>query len=287
METKEMIFKNDEFGSFRSVQIDGEPYFVGKDIAEILGYKNTKDALSSHVDDEDKRLLQRSEFATIENHIPKEVFPVDFVQGDIPNRGLTIINESGLYSLIISSKLPSAKRFKHWITSEVLPAIRKHGVYAMDELLENPDTLIAALQSLKEERKKNKALQDTVAVQTQQIAEMQPKASYYDLVLNCKDLVPISVIAKDYGWSANKLNGYLNDKGIQYKQGNVWLLYQKYSRSGYTNTKTYSHPGSDGDIHTSVHTYWTQAGLLFLYNVLKEDGIFPTIERENKEKENG
>lgn len=192
---------------------------------------------------------------------------------------MVIINESGLYSLILSSKLPTAKEFKRWVTAEVLPSIRRHGMYAVDEVLENPDMLIAALMELKEERKRTKALSETVAVQNQQIAEMEPKASYYDVVLNCKDLVAISVIAKDYGWSANKLNRYLHEKGIQYKQGNVWLLYQKYAERGFTSTKTHNFLKPDGTIHISVHTYWTQAGRLFIYDLLKGDGILPSIEK--------
>jgi prophage antirepressor-like protein len=180
------IFNNAEFGSIRTLMINDEPYFVGKDVAESLGYSNTKDALTTHVDAEDKMVIQRSENTTFE----------------IPNRGLTVINESGLYSLVFSSKMPNAKKFKRWVTSEVLPTIRKHGVYAVDELLNDPDMLIAALTKLKVEREKTNALMATVAVQNQQIVEMKPKASYYDVVLNCKDLVAISVIAKDYGWSA-------------------------------------------------------------------------------------
>ena len=128
--TELQIFENPEFGKIRGIEIDGEPWMVGKDVAEALGYSNTKDAISRHVDDEDKQILQRSENATFENHIPKSVLPFNFVPGDIPNRGLTIINESGLYSLIFSSKLPTAKQFKHWVTSEVLPSIRKTGSYS-------------------------------------------------------------------------------------------------------------------------------------------------------------
>ena len=192
------IFKNAEFGSIRTTTINGEPYFVGRDIAEILGYSNTKDAISTHVDEEDRTVIQRSENTTLE----------------IPNRGLTVINESGLYSLILSSKMPNAKKFKHWVTSEVLPAIRKHGVFAVDEVLANPDVLINALMELKKEREEKSALQQIVAIQNQQIIEMKPKASYYDVVLNCKDLVAISVIAKDYGWTANHMNQYLHEKGI-------------------------------------------------------------------------
>ena len=110
------IFKNEEFGEIRTLTINNEPYFVGKDVAEVLGYANSKDAIQKHVDDEDKQIIQRSQFATLE----------------IPNRGLTIINESGLYSLILSSKLSTAKKFKRWVTSEVLPNIRKHGNYIVN-----------------------------------------------------------------------------------------------------------------------------------------------------------
>ena len=123
------IFNSQEFGNIRTVTIDGEPWLSGKDVAEALGYKNTKDAVLTHVDEEDRRIIQRSEIATLENHIPKDAFPVNFVSGDIPNRGMTIINESGLYALIFGSHLESAQRFKRWVTSEVLPAIRKTGGY--------------------------------------------------------------------------------------------------------------------------------------------------------------
>lgn len=257
------IFKNAEFGSVRTLTINDEPYFVGKDVAEILGYTNPSKALADHVDEDDK--LNNESLLSL------------------GQRGGWIINESGLYSLILSSKMPNAKKFKRWVTSEVLPAIRKHGIYAIDEVLNNPDMLIAALTELKAEREKTKLLTETVAVQKQQISEMKPKASYYDVVLNCKDLVAISVIAKDYGWSANRMNQYLHKKGVQYKQGNkIWLLYQKYSELGYTSTKTNSYSGSDGTVHTKPHTYWTQKGRLFIYELLKSNGILPNIEREKK-----
>lgn len=256
------IFKNAEFGSIRTLQINGEPYFVGRDVAEILGYSNSRKALADHVDEEDKGVTK-----------------CDTLGG---TQEMTVINESGLYSLILGSKLPTARKFKRWVTSEVLPTIRRHGVYAVDEVLANPDMLIEALLQLKAEREINQALKETVAVQNQQIVEMKPKASYYDVVLNCKDLVAISVIAKDYGWSANRMNQYLHQKGVQYKQGNkIWLLYQKYAEMGYTNTKTHSYPGNDGAMHTAVHTYWTQQGRLFIYELLKSDGILPTMEQED------
>nr|DAI18294.1 MAG TPA: repressor domain protein [Caudoviricetes sp.] len=125
------VFNSTEFGSVRTATINGEPYFVGKDVAEILGYSNTRKALTDHVDDEDKM-----DGVTIRDSIGREQTPV-------------FINESGLYSLILRSQLPAAKKFKHWVTAEVLPAIRKHGVYAVDEVLQNPDVLIQALTELK------------------------------------------------------------------------------------------------------------------------------------------
>lgn len=121
-------------------------------------------------------------------------------------------------------------------------------------------------------------LGEALAIKDQQIAEMRPKVSYYDVVLQCKDIVPITVIAKDFGWSAKRLNQYLYEKRVQYKQGGkIWLLYQKYAEMGYTQTRTYTY---DEDRHCDVHTYWTQKGRLFIYNLLKSDGILPVIERD-------
>ena len=253
------IFKNAELGSVRSTMINGEPYFVGKDVAEILGYKDTSDAMRRHVDDEDK--LTRC-----------------FTDSG-QSREMYVINESGLYSLILSSKLPTAKR---WVTSEVLPAIRRHGLYAVDDMLNNPDALIEALQAYKAERMQRLALEAENAIQKQQLIEMQPKASYYDVVLNSPDLVSITEISKDYGWSAQRMNDYLHTKGVQFKQGGrIWILYQKHAEKGYTSTKTHTYPATDGTIHTKVHTYWTQKGRLFIYDLLKADGILPIIEQED------
>lgn len=125
------IFNNVQFGQVRVITKDGEPWFVGKDIAEVLGYSNSRDALITHVDEEDRNTVAISD-------------------GKRGNPNQTIINESGLYSLILGSKLPSAKKFKKWVTSDVLPSIRKHGMYATDELINNPDLLIAAATKIKE-----------------------------------------------------------------------------------------------------------------------------------------
>lgn len=254
------VFENKDFGAVRTTEVDGKPYFVGKDVAEILGYANPNEALADHVDAEDK--LNSKTLLSL------------------GQRGGWLINESGLYSLILTSKLPKAKAFKRWVTSEVLPSIRKHGLYAVDEILANPDIAIRALQELKAERERRKSLEGTVAVQHQQIAEMQPKVSYYDLILQCPDLMSTTTIAKDYGYSAKRLNAYLHEQGIQFKQGGIWLLYQKYAEQGYTSTKTHNYAGEDGTQHAKPHTYWTQKGRLFLYDLLKARGILPLIERE-------
>ena len=141
-----------------------------------------------------------------------------------------------------------------------------------------------ANQKLEEIKNSNLKLTETVAVQEQQIAELKPKASYYDVVLNCKDLVSITEIAKDYGKSGRWLNEKLHELGIQFKQGGkIWLLYQKYAKEGYTSTKTQTYNGNDGDVHTKVHTYWTQKGRLFVYATLKAEGILPLIECEKTE----
>ena len=169
------VFNNADFGSVRSLMVNGEQYFVGKDIAEILGYSNSRKALLDHVDEDDK-----TDGVTIRDSIGREQTPV-------------LINESGLYSLILRSQLPSAKRFKRWVTSEVLPAIRKHGVFVMDDIMNNTDALIEALQAFKAERLQRIALEEENAVQKQQLTEMKPKASYYDTVLNCRDVVSDAV----------------------------------------------------------------------------------------------
>lgn len=130
-------------------------------------------------------------------------------------------------------------------------------------------------------REQNTKLIEANAIQAQQIAEMLPKASYYDICLACMDLLSITEIAKDYGWSGRKMNEWLNEQGVQFKQGNIWLLYQKYTQLGYTSTKTHVHPGKDGNLHTTVHTYWTQKGRLFIYQIMKADGHLPTMEQDD------
>lgn len=155
----------------------------------------------------------------------------------------------------------------------------------VEEAWNSPEAVMArALQFANQQlallTHQNEVLTEKVAVQGQQILEMKPKVSYYDVVLNCKDLISTSAIAKDYGKSAIWMNRYLHEKKVQFKQGDIWLLYQKYAEKGYTSTKTHTYPGSDGENHTKVHTYWTQKGRLFIYELMTSDGMYPLIEQE-------
>lgn len=193
-----------------------------------------------------------------------------------------------------SDGLPGKPRTDHQLTIDMAKQIcmiqrsdigRRYREYFLDveRQWNSPDAIMArALQFANRQlaalQQQNTELTDTVAVQKQQILEMQPKASYYDVVLDCKDLISTSAIAKDYGKSAVWMNRYLHEKGVQFKQGEIWLLYQKYAEKGYTSTKTHSYLGNDGETHTKPHTYWTQKGRLFLYELMKSDGILPLME---------
>lgn len=261
METQLQIFKNPDFGDVRTIIRDGEPWFVAADVCRALDVDSTA---TRRLDEDEISALRLTQ--TSSNGVSQE-------------REVNIVNEPGLYSLVLGSRKPEAKAFKRWVTHHVIPAIRRHGMYAVDDIIANPDLGIAALQALKDEREKRQALESTVAVQSQQIAELTPKASYYDIVLNCKDLLSISKIAKDYGKSAIWLNDKLAELKVQYKQGGVWLLYQRYAEKGYTSTKTHTYPANDGSIHAKVLTMWSQKGRLFIYELLKAHGILPIIER--------
>jgi prophage antirepressor-like protein len=232
----------------RTMLINDEPWFVAKDVTEILGIRNTTDALGRLDEDERSRFnLGR--------------------QGEA-----NIVNEYGLYNLVLASRKPEAKEFKRWITHDVLPAIRKTGSYGVQA----PRTMKEALMLALEQQEQIETLELETSIQKQQIAELQPKASYYDWVLQTQGLITPTVIAKQYGKSAYWLNELLHDLKVQYKQGEVWLLYQKHAGSGYTKTN-FAHDDVD---HLHPHTKWTQKGMLFIYDLLKSKGILPTIELE-------
>lgn len=228
------IFKNDSFGAVRTVEVNGTPYFVGKDVAEILGYSNTRDALAKHVDDEDKNTVA--------------------IHDGIGNPNKTVINESGLYSLILSSKLPKAKEFKHWVTSEILPAIRKHGAYMTENTLEkaltSPDFLIQLATQLKEEQAQRKALEV-------QIEADKPKTIFADAVSVSKTSILVGELAKLLKQNGveigqNRLFAWLREKGylISRKGTDYNMPTQKSMELKLFEIKENSITHSDG--HTSI-----------------------------------
>lgn len=245
----------------RTLAINGQPYFVGKDVAEILGYKRTADAIRENVPDKFKGV------------------------GVLPTPGgkqrVTVISEAGLYKLAFKSHAKNAEKFTDWVASEVLPSIRKHGAYMTDEKIEevllNPDAIIKLATELKTERERR-------SIAEQRVNELTPKASYYDLVLSNKSLVTITQIAKDYGMSGQAMNHKLHDLGVIYKQGDTWLLYSKYQRTGWTHSETIMVTKTDGTQKAVMHTKWTQKGRLGLYELLKRHGILPLIETADEKK---
>ncbi|MDR1669200.1 MAG: phage antirepressor KilAC domain-containing protein [Oscillospiraceae bacterium] len=251
MKTQIQQFHNNEFGSIEILMIGDKLYFPATDCAEKLGYSKPHNAVSRHCHDSLKR-------------------------GVIDSLGRTqekiFIPEGDLYRLIIRSKLPTAERFEHWVFDEVLPCIRKHGAYIISEILEeaarNQKIAIDLTAKLQSEREKTAALKEY----TKSIA---PKARYCDQILQSKNAVPVSVIAKDYGMGAAAFNKLLHHLRIQYKTGDAWLLYQTYAKKGYTKSRTYM----IGDVLSVTHTYWTQKGRRFLYDFLKNCGILPLAER--------
>ncbi|HGI4361160.1 TPA: phage antirepressor KilAC domain-containing protein [Streptococcus agalactiae] len=239
----------------RTVTINNEPYFVGKDVADILGYSNSRDALSKHVDTEDKLT---SQIATA---------------GQMRNQ--TIINESGLYSLILSSKLPQAKEFKRWVTSEVLPSIRKNGMFATDELLDNPDFAIATLQKLKEEREAKKLLEA-------QIEADKPKVLFADAVSASKSSCLIGELAKilkqngiDIG--QNKLFQWLRANGyLISRRGESWNQpTQKSMQLGLFELKKTAINHSDGHTTTNVTPKVTGKGQQYFINKFLNQEYLP------------
>ena len=270
MSNELQVFTNSSFGTIRTLTIDNEPWFVGKDIAAALGYgagKSLANAVAKHVDDEDKGVTEM------------------MTPGG--KQKIVIINESGLYSLVLSSKLPTAKAFKRWVTSEVLPSIRKHGAYLtpekIEEVLLSPDTLIKLATELKAEREARKHAELEVDRAKQVIVELKPKADYANLILSNDNTVPITVIAKDYGMSAQVFNEMLHELRVIYKLREQWVLYAEYQNKGYTHSKTFHFTRSGGRHDCKMQTEWTQKGRLFLYQLLKKHDILPMIERDDTE----
>ncbi len=243
---------NFEHNEVRTFLENDVPYFVANDVAKTLGYKNPSKATNDHC----KKAI--------------ETWGNDSLGR---RQKFKIIPESDVYRLIIKSNLPSAEKFESWVMEEVLPQIRKHGMYATDELLNNPDLLIEVATKLKEERTLR-------LIAEQQVNELQPKADYYDRILNNKGLVTVSTIAKNYGMSAVSFNKLLHELGIQFNQSGTWLLYSKFQDKGYTHIEPFGYEDKNGNRQVKTRMKWTQKGHIFLYETLKKNNYLPMIERE-------
>lgn len=252
MQNKLRVFENSELGKVRVIEIDGQFWWVLRDVCLVLGLSSPHKVAERLDEDEKGRSL-------------------------IPTLGgtqeMAVINESGLYAVILRSDKPKAKSFRRWITSEVLPSIRKHGAYITDEvllkMLEDNEFAEKLIQKLCDERSKNDALLD-------HIEKSASKIHYYDAVLQSPGAIPVSMIAQDYGLSAIKFNKVLRCLGVQYRKGRNWYLYNEYANKGYTVTRTQLIDGKP----VYVHLCWTQRGRKWLYELLKAAGLLPKSETQ-------
>jgi len=300
MENKIQVFSNKEFGQLEVLMIDGKPHFPAKECAEILGYKNPYDAISKHCK-RDGVAKREGVSETTNQHGKTTLQQVERVY----------ISEGNLYRLITRSKLPEAEKFERFVFDEVMPTIRKTGAYVTDELLtklanneeersalfdtlikerkerreeqmlfnrrfENNEKIFAAIRSECEELlEENSDLRDENELLEDCIGELLPSADYCDTILQCKDALPISIIASSYGMSAVVFNRLLRELKIQRKVRGVWILYSRFQSKGYTALRTCS----AGKEKSVTFTCWTQRGRKFIYDTLKQHGLVPQIER--------
>lgn len=249
------IFNNPEFGEIRTLDENGVPLFCGNYVAKALGYAVPRKALFDHC----KGVLKRN----------------------IPTNGgiqeMSFIPESDIYRLVFSSKLPTAEKFTDWVTTEVLPSIRKHGAYmtpdTMQRFIADPDFAIGLLTALKDEQAKSRALEAENEKQSQLLADYEPKVQYLETILQSEGTMTTAQIAADYDMSAIQLNQILRDAGIQRKVNGQWILYRRHMGKGYTKSETINITRSDGRPDTKMHTRWTQKGRLMIHEVLTARGI--------------
>lgn len=240
MDLNIQIFKNKEFGAIRTMKDErGEPWFCAKDVCDALGYDQTHKAVKRHVEEGDGTKRPTPTTSGIQQ--------------------MLFINESGLYSLILSSKLESARRFKHWVTSEVLPSIRKQGGYMVARPDESDEVIVArALQ----------IMQATLQRRDEEIARLKPKADYADQVLDSVSCLTTTQVAKGMGMTAMELNRILCQKGIQYGQSGQYLLYASYARQGLAQNRTRTFLDLFGTVHTNSQLVWTEKGKEFIHKLL-------------------
>ena len=237
------IFKNHEFGTIRTISNEqGEALFCAKDVCDALGYKQTHKAVERHVDKGDGMKRPTPTASGIQT--------------------MLYINESGLYALILSSKLESARRFKHWVTSEVLPSIRKQGGYIVARPHESDEVILArALQ----------IMQATLQRRDEQIAQLKPRADYADHVLDSISCFTVTQIGKELNMTGHDLNRLLCEMHIQYVQSGQYLLYADYARQGLAKNRSFEYHTSDGELRTKTYLVWTERGRDFIHRLINKN----------------
>lgn len=253
------IFKSPEFGQIRTVEVSGTPYFVGKDVAEALGYSNTRDAIAKHVDDEDKTTVAICD------------------TGSNYKTRAAAINESGVYALVFGSKLPTAKKFKHWVTSEILPTIRKHGAYmtaqTLEQALTSPDFLIKLATQLKTEQEKNKKLETTINKQSELMERAKPLVCFANSVKTANTSILIGELAKilkqnGVNIGQNRLFAWLRENGylVSRKGSDYNMPTQKSMELGLFEIKETTINHSDGHISISKTPKISGKGQVYFVN---------------------
>lgn len=247
---KVQVFQNAQFGNLEILTIENKEWFPAIQVAEILGYSNPRKAIRDHT---------KEHGVTIRSVIDS--------LGRKQNK--KFINEGNLYRLITRSKLPQADEFEEWVFENVLPSIRKHGIYATENVIEqtlrDPDYIINVLTEYKKEKDNNLILR-------QQIGELKPKADYVDEILKSPGTMTITQIAADYGLSAQKLNKLLHQARLQRRVGKQWVLYTEHMNKGYTKSHTIEIVRSDGRPDTQPQTRWTQKGRLKIHEIMTDFG---------------
>ena len=264
MDNNIQIFNNEELGTIRIKGTPDAPLFCLGDVCKMLGLRQ----------------------GNVRERLEKGVVSTEPL---LTSGGIQMVNfvtEDGLYDVILDSRKPEAKRFRKWVTSEVLPTIRKHGAYmtkdALERAIAEPDFLIQLATTLKEEKAKRLEAEQQCEAQKQIIGEMEKKVSYLDLILSSTSTMTITQIAQDYGMSGQKMNKLLHKLHIQYKVSDQWILYAEYKDKCYVSSETIHFITSEGVPCTTLNTKWTQKGRLFLYDILKKEGILPKMEWAEK-----
>ena len=244
------VFQNTQFGNLEILTIEGKEWFPAIKVAEILGYTNPRKAIRDHT--KERGVTIRSVIDSLGRNQDKK-----------------FIDEGNLYRLITRSKLPQVDEFEEWVFEDVLPSIRKHGIYATDNVIEqtlrDPDYIINVLTEYKKEKDNNLILR-------QQIGELKPKADYVDEILKSSGTMTITQIAADYGLSAQKLNKLLHQARLQRRVGKQWVLYTEHMNKGYTKSHTIEIVRSDGRPDTQPQTRWTQKGRLKIHEIMTDFG---------------